>query len=481
MRVRFAPSPTGFLHIGNARTAIINHLIAKKYNAEYVLRVEDTDMERSSKESEVSILDDLKWLGINWTEGPDIGGNFGPYRQSERFDIYKEYTDKLISEGKAYHCYCSQEDIEQMRIEAKEQGRTAVYDGRCRHLSDDEKKKFEEEGRKPTVRFYVEENQTIEITDHIKGNVTFNSDNIGGDFIIVRSDGVPVYNYIVVIDDALMEITDVVRGEDHLSNTPKQIMIARALGFSSPKYAHMPLVLGDDRKKLSKRHGITSVDMYRKEGYLPEALMNYIAMLGWAAKDEQEILSEEEIVNQIDIENLAKSAAVFDFKKLKWMNGNYIRSYDEKKIIELFQPYLESAGFDIASLDRNYFEKSILFLRGYCELLPDITEKADMFLKRLPEHDAQADELLKTEPGQKAVVVSKELLDSGELNSDNFDSEYLNLLKEKGELKGKNLFMPARAILLSRVHGPDVAESLNILGFDLFKERVEECYRKYGA
>lgn len=479
MRVRFAPSPTGYLHIGNARTAIINHLIAKKYNAEYVLRVEDTDMERSSKESEQSILDDLKWLGIEWTEGPDKGGNYGPYRQSERFDIYKEYTEKLLSEKKAFKCYCTPEEIEQMRKEAAAEGRTAVYNGRCRHLSDDEKKAFENEGRKPTIRFHVEENQPIEINDHIKGNVTFNSSNIGGDFIIVRSDGVPVYNYIVVIDDALMKITDVIRGEDHLPNTPKQIMIARALGFDSPKYAHMPLVLGDDKKKLSKRHGITSVDMYRKEGYLPEALMNYIAMLGWAAKDEQEILDEGEIVNQIDINNLAKSAAVFDFKKLKWMNGNYIRNYPENKVVDLFKPYLEQAQYNISTVDPDQLKRKISFLTNYCELLPEILKSADMFLKDLPDHDDEASELLKTEAGQTAIKTSVDLINSGELNENNFTESYLNLLKEKGGLKGKNLFMPARAILLSRVHGPDVAESLQLLGFDIFKKRILNCSKKF--
>ena len=282
MRLRFAPSPTGYLHIGNARTAVVNYVIARKFNAAYVLRIEDTDMERSSAESERSILEDLSWLGIRWDEGPGAGGEYGPYRQSERFDIYRDYTRRLLENGSAYHCYCSPEELEAMRREAQAAGRPFVYPGRCRNLSEAEKKRLESEGRSPTVRFHVPEGRSIEVDDLIKGRVLFGSENIGGDFIIVRSDGVPMYNYIVIIDDALMKISHVIRGEDHLTNTPKQIMIARALDLPVPQYAHLALVLGPDRSKLSKRHGITSVKMYRREGYLPEALVNYLSMLGWA-------------------------------------------------------------------------------------------------------------------------------------------------------------------------------------------------------
>ncbi|HDP81297.1 MAG TPA: glutamate--tRNA ligase, partial [Spirochaetes bacterium] len=391
MRLRFAPSPTGYLHIGNARTAICNHVIARKFGAEMVLRVEDTDMERSSAESEKSILEDLRWLGVQWNEGPDAGGNFGPYRQSERFDIYREYTDRLLKEGKAYHCYCSPEELDAMRDEAAREGRAFAYNGRCRSLAPEEKKSLEAEGRKPTVRFLVPGGESIVVDDLIKGAVRFESGNIGGDFIIVRSDGTPMYNYIVIIDDALMGITHVIRGEDHLPNTPKQILIARALGLPVPAYAHLALVLGPDRAKLSKRHGMTSVEMYRREGYLPQALFNYLSLLGWAPESGEEILSPEEIARQIEIGNLGRSAAVFDFQKLRWMNGQYIRSLPLASMTDLFLPYLREAGYAADGLDRGWLEKVIDLVRGNCEVLSDIPRFIGMFLDDTVEPDPEAD------------------------------------------------------------------------------------------
>ncbi len=479
MRVRFAPSPTGFLHIGNARTAIINYLIAKKYGADYILRVEDTDMERSTKESEKSIMEDLKWLGIEWSEGPDVGGDCGPYRQSERFDIYKTYSEKLIADGKAYYCYCSSEEIEDMRADAAATGRTSTYNGRCRNLSEADRQKFISEGRKPTIRFRIEENQQIIIDDLIKDKVIFNSDNIGGDFIIVRSDGVPVYNYIVVIDDLLMKVTHVIRGEDHLSNTPKQILIAEALGFERPVYAHMALVMGDDKKKLSKRHGITSVALYREEGYLSEALVNYISMLGWASASGEEILKLEDIISQIDLDNLAKSAAVFDFKKLKWMNANYIRAYDENLIYKMLLPFLEKAGFKIESYDEAYLKKVILFSRNYCELLSDIGRHAEIFLTNELEVDGETADLLKSEPGQIIIKCAGDVLD--QLNDDNYADDFVNVVKDRTGLKGKNLFMPCRAVISGRMHGPDLADTMKILGRGKCAERIKYFGGKYLA
>lgn len=478
MRVRFAPSPTGFLHIGNARTAICNYIIAKKNNATMVLRVEDTDMERSTPESERSILKDLKWLGIEWDEGPDAGGEYGPYRQSERFDIYRKYTDVLLREGKAYHCYCSQEELEQMRKTATEQGRPFVYPGKCRKLSDAQKKKFEDEGRKPTVRFLVPEGETITINDLIKGSVTFNSENIGGDFIIVRSDGTPIYNYIVIIDDTLMKITHVIRGEDHLPNTPKQVLIARALDLPVPEYAHLALVLGPDRSKLSKRHGITSVDMYRKEGYLAEALLNYLSMLGWATESGEEIMPVEKIIEHMEIGNLAKSAAIFDFQKLKWMNANYIRSYPLEKITDLFIPYLESVGYNIKGIERGWLLKMIDLTRGNCEVLSDITKHAVMFLEDTVQPDSEADAMLKEDDSKKIIAGAYKLINS-ELNAENFAGLIVSRIKENTSLKGKKLFMPVRAILTGSQHGPEMDQAIPLIGFEKCKKRIEYCYKKY--
>jgi nondiscriminating glutamyl-tRNA synthetase len=478
MRVRFAPSPTGYLHIGNARTAILNHLIAKKYNATLVLRIEDTDTERSSKESEDSIMQDLNWLGIEWHEGPDVGGDYGPYRQSERFAIYQKYTDQLLREGKAYHCYCTQEELDSQREAAQKAGSAFVYPGTCRDLTAAQKEQFEKEGRKSTIRIRIPEGEQITFDDHIKGTVSFNSQNIGGDFIIVRSDGSPIYNYIVVIDDALMQISHVIRGEDHLSNTPKQIMVAKALGLSLPEYAHMPLVMGSDRKKLSKRHGITSVNLYREEGYLPESLVNYIALLGWGTESGEEILPLEAIITQIDIHHLAKSSAIFDFQKVKWMNGNYIRNYDLDQITKLFLPFITNAGYDVTTIDSDWLRHVIDFIRTQCELLSDIGKVITIFLEETIEPDAEVDELLKSDAGKHVINAAHELVQN-EHTAATFADTFINSVKEKTGLKGKNLFMPCRAVLTSSMHGPDLVESIKLIGFKTCKKRIEYMYKKY--
>lgn len=467
------------MHIGNARTAIINALIAKKYNAEFILRIEDTDLERSTKESEKSIFFDLKWLGIEWTEGPDLGGNHAPYRQSERFDIYKKYTDKLLADGKAYHCYCTQEELDAERAECEKSGTSFVYSGKCRHLSDADKKAKETAGIKPTVRLHIPEGQSIDVDDGIKGMVHFSSENIGGDFIITRSDGVPIYNYIVVIDDYLMEVTHVIRGEDHLPNTPKQIMVLRALGVPEPKYAHLPLVLGDDKKKLSKRHGITSVENYRAEGYLPEALVNYIATLGWSSKSGEEILSFDRLAQEIDIDSLGKSAAVFDFQKLRWMNGQYIKSYDPDKIIDLFAPYLAKAGYDIQLIDKAKLRAIIDILKPKCELLADIAEHAAMFFRETPEPDAEALECITSDAGQKALKTSAEII--GTFTTDEeFTAGFVNAVKEKSGLKGKDLFHSLRAIITSSLKGPDLAEAMKIIGKSVCEKRIENILKRFS-
>jgi len=480
MRLRFAPSPTGYLHIGNARTAVLNYLLARKYDATYVLRVEDTDMERSTRESEASILDDLRWLGIRWNEGPDAGGEFGPYRQSERFDIYKKYTDILLAEKKAYHCYCTQDELEEMRREASEAGRAFVYPGKCRNLGDAERAALEAQGRKPTVRFLVPDDETVVINDHIKGRVVFESGNIGGDFIIVRSDGVPVYNYIVIIDDALMKITHVVRGEDHLPNTPKQVLIARALNLPVPEYAHLSLVLGSDRSKLSKRHGITSVDVYRREGYLAEALVNYLAMLGWAAESGEEILGVDEIARQIEMGNLARSAAVFDFQKLRWMNGMYIRACELGKITDLFIPHLRDAGYDVSVLERSWLERVIDAVRGNCEVLSDVPRHAALFLDEIMEPDAEASAMLE-EPDSKIVIAEAYRLITGELDETTYAAGLVGGIKKNTGMKGKKLFMPVRAMLTGSLHGPELDVTVPILGYGKCRRRIEYIHGRYAG
>jgi glutamyl-tRNA synthetase len=478
MRVRFAPSPTGFLHIGNARTAVINYLVSRKYGAKMVLRIEDTDMERSTGESELSIMDDLRWMGISWDEGPDKGGEYGPYRQSERFDIYRQYTEKLLAGGKAYHCYCTKEELEETRKGADGSTASFTYNGKCRNLSREETQRFIDEGRKPTVRFHVPENETVTIKDHLKGDTQFNSNNIGGDFIIVRSDGVPVYNYIVVIDDALMNITHVVRGEDHLSNTPKQILIGKALGLPIPEFAHMPLILGPDRSKLSKRHGITSVDLYRKEGYLPEALMNYLAMLGWATESGEEILPFDELLKHFELDGLGKSATVFDFQKLRWMNGQYIRSYAIPALTDLMIPYIEQAGFSPSSVPREKLESIIALLRGSCEVLSDIGRFIPIFLEDATIPDEEADAMLREDYAREIITAAADLIDK-EINAENFAAELIHKIKDNSTQKGKKLFMPVRALVTGRLKGPDLEQALPLIGYENIKKRISYCIKTY--
>ncbi|MCU0847125.1 MAG: glutamate--tRNA ligase [Spirochaetes bacterium] len=478
MRVRFAPSPTGFLHIGNARTAVANFIIAKKENASFILRIEDTDMERSTKESERSILEDLRWMGIDWDEGPDRDGGHGPYRQSERFDIYDAYTRKLLESGNAYHCYCTVEELDAMRKACEAAEKPFVYPGKCRNLTAEQAKSFKDAGRRPTVRFRVPDGEIITVRDHIKGTVVFGSENIGGDFIIVRSDGTPIYNYIVIIDDALMKVTHVIRGEDHLPNTPKQILVARALDLPVPEYAHLALVLGPDRSKLSKRHGITSVEMYRKEGYLPEALFNYLAMLGWATETGEEILSLGEIVKQIELSSLSRSAAVFDFQKLRWMNGNYIRGYDLSKITDFFIPHIKDAGYDVDDMPRERLESVISLVRGNCEILSDIGKIIGIFLDDVFLPDEEADGLLREEDSKKIVESAKKIAGSG-LDAGNYSSELIKRIKADTSLGGKKLFLPARAIITGRLKGPELDLSLPLIGFERCMKRIDYCHEKY--
>ncbi len=475
MRVRFAPSPTGFLHIGNARTAVINHLVAKKEGADLVIRIEDTDFERSSRESEKSIMEDLKWLGIEWCESPDMGGDHGPYRQTERFDIYKEYTEKLLESGKAFKCFCSREEVEAEKQAAQNENRPFL--DRCRDHSLEEQERLESEGKEYTVKFKVPQGETIEFRDLIKGNISFQSNHIGGDFIILRSDGVPVYNYIVIIDDALMEISHVIRGEDHISNTPKQILIARALGLSEPVYAHMPLLMGEDRKKLSKRHGITSVDKYRQEGYLPEALFNYLGLLGWAAESGQEIIPREELTQVFSLSNLGKSAAIFDFKKLKWMNGQYIKNYNLSEITDLFIPYIEAGGFQVAGIEREKLERIVELTRGSCEILSDIVKFMGIFLNEINEHDEKTEALLKEEYSAEIITIASELID--DLDPGNYTEKLISGIKERSDNKGKKLFHPMRAVLTGAMSGPDLELALPLMGFDAVKKRIKYCEEKY--
>jgi nondiscriminating glutamyl-tRNA synthetase len=335
-RVRFAPSPTGYLHIGSARTAFFNWLYAKNTGGRFILRIEDTDIARHQEESIDKILDSLKWLGIDWDEGPGIEGKYGPYRQSQRTGIYNEYASKLIEEKKAYRCFCSPEELEEKRKDAAEKGEPYRYDRKCLNLTPEEIESNLEKGKPYAVRLLVPENEIISFKDTVYGEIAVQSENIE-DFIIIRSNGLPTYNYSVAVDDALMKITNVLRGEDHLSNTPKQILIYRALGFEVPDFTHLPMILGMDGQKLSKRHGSISIERYIEDGFLRKAILNYLALLGWAYDEKTTIFSLDELVKKFELSSINKKPAKFDYDKLLWINGQYIRNMPDAELSDLIK------------------------------------------------------------------------------------------------------------------------------------------------
>src|SRR5262245_51516227 len=345
LRLRFAPSPTGQLHVGNARTALFNWLMARGAGGTFVLRIEDTDVVRSTKEAEGSAVDDLRWLGLSWDEGPDAGGTHGPYRQSERLHIYRAHAVELMSRGQAYHCFCSEEQLEMDRYQALRNMQPPKYVGRCRNIAADEARKRIEAGEPAVIRFRVlDGDREIAFDDLVRGRVSFMTDVIG-DFVLVRSGGVPAYNFAVVIDDALMEITHVIRGEDHISNTPRQLLLYEAFGWTAPRFGHVPNVLGSDHSKLSKRHGATSIGEFRERGYLPEALEIYLELLGWSAGVNQELLPLDELARRFRIEDVGKSAGVFDPEKLAWVNRHYLKLASPERLMILTLPFLQRQGW----------------------------------------------------------------------------------------------------------------------------------------
>lgn len=480
VRVRFAPSPTGFMHVGNARTALFNYLFARHNRGTFVLRVEDTDIERHNEEAVNVIYDALKWMGIEWDEGPDVGGPYGPYRQSERLDIYREFIEKLKEKGLVYECFCTPEELDAMRKEQLERGEPPRYTGKCRHLTEEEKERLRAEGRKPVLRFKVPENEVIAFDDLVKGRIEINSRQLGGDFVIVRSNGMPVYNFVVVIDDALMKITHVIRGEDHISNTPKQILIYRALGFDVPQFAHLPMILGEDRSKLSKRHGSTSVREFREKGYLPEAFTNFLALLGWYPKDGKEVLSMEELIERFDIRDVNSAPAVFDTTKLNWLNQVYIRSYPIDKLADLVISYLEKAGFDLSGFSRGWLERVVEVTREYFTVLSDAPVYMETFLKDEFEVQPEAKEFISEDEKRLEVIkVFKSRLENfeGELSQEAFKKLVKEVGKEVG-VKGKNLFMPIRIGLTGKMSGPELPILSELLGKERVLKRLENSLKQ---
>lgn len=475
IKVRFAPSPTGHLHIGGARTALFNYLFAKKMGGKFLLRIEDTDLARSSFESEQVIINDLKWLGIEWDEGIGVGGEHGPYRSTERIDIYKPYIDKLVNEGKAYYCYCTSEELEAERQELLAKGETPRYMGKCRCLTEEQRKTFETGGRKPSIRFKVPEDKIVQVDDQVRGLVEFESNGIG-DFIIVKSDGIPVYNFAVVIDDHLMEISHVIRAEEHLSNTPRQILVYEALGFETPKFAHVSLILGSDRTKMSKRHGSTWVEQYRDAGYLPEAIVNFLALLGWSPGEEREIFSLEELIERFSLERVSKNPAVFDIDKLNWMNGQYIKNTSTERITGLAIPHLIEKGYlkEDVNLNKDWINKVVKTVQDELSFVGEITEKIDIFFDdNVTPKDPEAEDVMKLDHVPDLLKVFRQKVESAVQIDEDFTRGVFKEIQKETGIKGKNLFMPIRVALTGQTHGPELVEIIPILGKEKLIKRLE--------
>lgn len=469
IKVRFAPSPTGPLHIGGARSALFNYLYALNQGGEFVLRIEDTDLERSKREYEEEIINSLQWLGITWTEGIGAGGDNGPYRQTERLDIYKQYVEQLLDSGQAYYCYCTEAELEQERKELMDKGEMPRYMGKCRNLSDADRELRIKQGVTPTVRFKVPDDKTYVVDDMVRGRVSFESDNIG-DFIIVKSDGIPTYNFAVVIDDTLMGITHVVRAEEHLSNTPRQLMIYEALGFPAPKFAHISLILGNDRQKMSKRHGATSLIQYRERGYLPEAMFNFLALLGWSPEGEEQILSPDQIIAMFGMNRVAKSPAVFDLDKLNWLNQQYIKQKETAELKELLKPFLTKSRFrtELNQLDEARVNIIVKAVHDRLVCLNDVDRELQIFFQEA-EYDEAALEILNGEDTAKVLAAfTQELTEFQELDE---IKAYLKSIIKKTGLKAKNVYMPLRCALTGQTHGMEMPYLIYIWG-------KEECIRR---
>ena len=479
MKVRFAPSPTGPFHIGGARSALFNWLLARKEKGTFVLRVEDTDLARSTRESEENIKAALKWLGMDWDEGVDVGGENGPYRQMERLPLYKKVTDQLLAEGKAYYCYCSQEELEAVRTEQLEKGETPKYNGHCCHLSEEQIAAYEAEGRKPTVRLRVPLNKKFAFNDMVRGHVSFESNGIG-DFVIVKSDGIPVYNYAVVIDDHDMKITHVIRAEEHLSNTPRQIAIYEALGWDIPVFGHISLILGKDYKKMSKRHGATSVDQYKQLGYLPEALVNFLALLCWAPEGEEEIFNQEELISHFSMDRVAKNPAVFDIDKLNWINFTYMKQLTDEELLKLCLPHLKEIGLAPDSLTQEKIDWLTLLCVTYKDHISygaQIKDQVGLFITETvvleEEHNDELKEVLAEETVPTVLNSFKDKLSALDTVTPDQVKAAIKVVMKETSLKGKFVFMPIRVALTGQMHGPDLNNIVTLLGKESCLNRLD--------
>ncbi|WP_280149063.1 glutamate--tRNA ligase [Bacillus safensis] len=478
VRVRYAPSPTGHLHIGNARTALFNYLFARSQGGKFIIRIEDTDQKRNVEGGEESQLRHLQWLGIDWDESIDKDGGYGPYRQSERNDIYKKYYDELLEKDLAYKCYCTAEELEAEREAQIARSEMPRYSGKCSHLSKEEEDKLIAEGREPSIRFRVPKGEIIKFDDMVKGEISFETDGIG-DFVIVKKDGTPTYNFAVAVDDHLMKMTHVLRGEDHISNTPKQIMIFHAFGWHVPLFGHMTLIVNENRKKLSKRDEsiIQFIEQYKNLGYLPEALFNFIALLGWSPVGEEELFTKEQFIDIFDVNRLSKSPALFDMHKLKWVNNQYVKALDLDQVVALTLPHLQKAGKvseQLTEEENTWVRKLISLYHEQLSYGAEIVELTELFFKEQIEYNQEAKEVLAEEQVPEVMASFAGQLEQLEsFTPDEIKAAIKAVQKETGH-KGKKLFMPIRVAVTGQMHGPELPQSIELLGKETVLNRIKQ-------
>lgn len=479
VRVRIAPSPTGYLHIGTARTALYNYLYAKATGGTYILRVEDTDLERSKKEFEISQLNDLKWLGLDYDEGPEKPKDCGPYRQSERLPIYKEFAEKLVASNNAYYCFCTDEELEKKRESAKEDNRDSHYDGTCKKFSLEEAREKLKRGEKGAVRFKAFD-KDYSFFDSVRKEVSFPSGMVG-DFVILRSNGLPVYNFCCVVDDYLMKITHVIRGEDHLSNTLRQLMIYEALKVTPPQFAHLSLLVGTDRQKLSKRHGATSASFYRESGYLPEAINNYLCLLGWSHPEEKNVFNVDELTSIFDLNRFIKSPALYDPQKLKWINGQHIQKLENQKIKE----YLDQ----LLSKESKYFSESdewrVKFagmIKEKIELFSDAEKFIELVFNEGVDNSTDFQEVIGWETTPQIIKYLHQELQVFTDSVNFLDVKVVDAWSEKlnkeFKIKGKFLFKGLRAVLSGSAEGPDLKVLSTLIPLKIIKKRVSDLFSR---
>lgn len=478
VRVRFAPSPTGYLHIGGARTALFNWFFARQHKGKFILRIEDTDTERLKEDSVSQILTSMKWLGLDWDEGPETGGAYGPYFQSERLALYRRAAERLVAEGKAYYCFCTPEELAAVREKQRESGQAFRYNGKCRDIPATEAVKRIENGEKAVIRLKIPDSGQIKVTDIIRGEVTFDFGQLD-DLIILKSNHMPAYNFACVVDDAAMRISHVIRAEEHLSNTPKQVLLYQALGYELPVFVHLPMILAPDRSKLSKRHGATSVEEFRAQGFLAPAIVNYLTLLGWSPSGGQEMITIEETLSQFMLSKASKTAAVYDTKKLAWINGQYLNSLDLDEVTREALPFFLHKGFitkESATEQYDYIRQAVSVVRDRVKTLEELAEAAAYFFEDIAAYDESGERKHFAKPGVADLLCRGRecLAEIVVFDAEHTEKAYRELIALLG-VKGGDLIHPTRLALTGRTVSPGLFDVMALLGKERCLTRINRA------